>query len=230
MTFYDKEGKQYTFNISKYDYFDRGTQAKIYRINDKECLKVMNRDPDNYFDEDLYYEINSLFLEGLVKLGIPFYTDGKIKAYTMEYLEKSNTSILDMPTEYTLDNMNRLYKAMLILTKNLILAKDLYHRNIIVGSSKMTIIDFDGYKKLTFDNDILWHNINNLLYAFKGCYKEALKSAGIDIETMKIGNMTLEDYLGYLFDYDGYKENPAIVLERKMIGTKTPRELFDRKW
>ena len=230
MDFYDKDGKTYTFNITEDDYFDQGTQAKIYKINDKECLKVMNSYHSNYFNEELFNELKSLSLKGLVKLGVPFYIDGKIKAYTMDYLEKSTKSILDMPTEYTLDNLNSLYKDILILAKNLIMAIDLYHRNIIIGDSKMTIIDFDVYKKLSFDNNILWHNTNNLLYAFKRHYAASLKSSGIDFNTKKIGNMTVDDYLGYLFDYTGYKEEPSLVLERKLIGTRTPRELFDRKW
>ena len=82
----------------------------------------------------------------------------------------------------------------------------------------------------SFDNNILWHNTNNLLYAFKRHYAASLKSSGIDFNTKKIGNMTVDDYLGYLFDYTGYKEEPSLVLERKLIGTRTPRELFDRKW
>ena len=230
MVFYDKDGNKHTYNIEGKQPFDKGTQAKIYRISNTECLKVLNKDPQNYFNEDTYNTIRSLSLNGLVQLGIPFYLDGKIKAYTMEYLERSEVSILDMPTEYTLDNLNSLYKDMLVLTKNLILATDLYYRNIIIGDKKMSIIDFDGYKKLTFNNDILWHNINNLLYAFRGCYKKALENIGIDTSTKMIGNMTVEDYLCYLFGYNGYKEEPAKVLERKMIGTRTPMELFNRKW
>lgn len=229
MTFYDKDGKPYNFNISKDDYFDRGTQAKIYKISDTECLKVMNRDPDNYFKEDLFNEIKSLSLKGLVKLGMPFYVDGKIKQYIMEYLVKNKKSILDMPTEYTTYIFNSLYKDILVLTKNLILAKDLYYRNLILGESKATIIDFDGYKKLTFDDDLLCQNTFYLLYAFKGHYKEAFIRKGIDIYTKKISNVIIEDYLSYLFDYTAYDVDPPLLLEKKLKGVRTPMELFNIK-
>ena len=148
----------------------------------------------------------------------------------MEYLEKSKRSIIDMPTEYTLDNLNLLYKSLQVLASNLIMAKDLYHKNMLVGESKITIIDLDGYKKMSYNDDILWHNTNNLLYAFKRLYEEELKKMGIDMENKRVGSMNVNDYLSYLFDHKSVKEEPAKVLERKLIGTKTPRELFDRKW
>lgn len=221
MIFYDKDRKPYAFDISKEDYFDKGTTSKIYRIGNNECLKVMNRDPSNCFDEYLFNRLKMLSLDGLVKLGTPFYIDGDIKAYTMDYLEKSKRSILDFPIEYILDNLDRLYKDILVLTKNLILTIDLYYRNLIIGESKMTIIDFDKYLRLSYDNDILYRNTSYLLYSFKKHYENALN--GIDIYTKTIVNMkmTASEYLDYLFDYTGYKEEPSMVLKRKIADTRT---------
>ncbi len=235
MIFYDKEGKPYSFNISKDDYFDYGSTSKVYRINSDECLKVMDKDSVMYFKEELYDEIKSLSLDSLVKLSIPFYQDGKIKAYTMEYLEKSKKSILDMHTEYLLDNLHSLYKDILVLAKHLIVTSDLYHRNIVIGDSGIKLIDFDGYLKMSFDGDILKQNILKqniayLLYAFKRLFQEELIAKGFELNDVFWNNMTRNKYLNYLFDCNGYKEEPAKVLERKMIGTKTPMELFDRKW
>lgn len=230
MVFYDKEGNKHTYNIEGKQPFDKGTQAKIYRISNTECLKVLNKDPQNYFNEDTYNTIRSLSLNGLVQLGIPFYLDGKIKAYTMEYLERSEVSILDMPTEYTLDNLNSLYKDMLVLTKNLILVEDLIHRNLIVGPSSVKIIDLDRYLKLSFDNDIQYANTWYLLYAFRRLFQEELISKNYHLNNNKVGDKTFNEYILYLFEYNGYKKEPAMVLERKMIGTRTPMELFNRKW
>ncbi len=227
MVFYDKEGNKYSYNISKDSYFDRGRNAKVYKICDDECLKVLNRDPSNYFNEKVYDIIKYLSLDGLVKLGIPFYIDGKIKAYTMEYLEKTKISILDMPTEYTLDNLARLHKEMVILANNNIETFDLYYRNAIVGDSNIKLIDFDSFIINRDKDSALYHNIGSLLYVFQGLYKDALKNIGMDIENEMINNMTVKNYLSYLFGYTGYKEDPAKVLERKLVKTKTPRELFN---
>ena len=35
---------------------------------------------------------------------------------------------------------------------------------------------------------------------------------------------------GWRHDYHNHMEEPAKVLERKLVGTKTPMELFNRKW
>lgn len=230
MILYDKERKPHIFNIFEEDYFDYGSQAKVYRISKDECLKVLNKDPKNYFKEEVYDEIKSLSLDSLVKLGIPFYQNGRIKAYTMEYLEKSIKSILDMSTEYLLDNIHSLYKDILVLAKHLIVTSDLYHRNIVVGISQIKLIDLDGYLKMSFDGGILRQNIAYLLYAFKRLFQEELIAKGYELNNVFWNNMTRNDYLSYLFDYKEDKEEPAKVLEKEFKGTKTPMELFDRKW
>ena len=233
MVFYDKNGNIHTYNIEENSYIDKGLKAKIYRISDTECIKVLNCDPINYFDEEVYNEIKSLSLNGLVKLGIPFYTSGMLKDYTMEYLEKSKSSILDMPTEYTLDNINSLYKSLNVLADNSILVQDLIERNLIVGNSKVTLIDLDNYKKSNLSKtDILYKNTWYLLFAFKRLYQAELIAKGYDLDdldTFLNGDMTLNENLTYLFDYNGYKEEPAKVLEKEFKGTKTPMELFTKK-
>lgn len=230
MILYDKESKPYVFNIFEEDYFDYGSQAKMYRISHGECLKVIDKYSNGCFNEVMFNDLKSLALDSLVKLGTPFYKNGKIKAYTMEYLEKSIISILDMPTEYLLDNLHDLYKDLFVLAKNLIVANDLYYRNIIVGPSKIKLIDLDGYFKKSFDGGISRQNIAYLLYAFKRLFQEELIAKGYELNNVFWNNMTRNDYLSYLFDYKEDKEEPAKVLERKMIGTRTPMELFDRKW
>ena len=128
MIFYDKNGKEYNFDISKENQIGHGRNAKIYKVSDTECIKVMNKDPDNFFREDIYEIFKTLSLPTFVKIGTPFYINGKIKAYTMEYLKRTDKSILDMPTEYTLDNLDKIYKDLVILSKYLVNAFDLYHK------------------------------------------------------------------------------------------------------
>lgn len=229
MVFYDKEGNVYEFNISKDDYFDRGTKAKIYRISDNECLKVMNRDPDNYLREYIYDVIKALALPTFVKINTPFYVKGKIKAYTMEYLKKANISILDMPIEYTLDNLNNMYMDLSILAKYWIDAYDLCRSNVIIGDTGMTIIDYDAYKKCASESEALFYSVMNLVYTFRKIYERALQEKGIDIDNMMIDNVTIAEYLSsYLFknEYENYTEEPSKVLKRKIGDVKTPMDLF----
>ena len=238
MILYDKVGKPHKFNIFEEDFFDYGTQAKIYRINYNDCLKVIYKYSSSSFNEEMFDILQSLSLSSLVKLGTPFYRNGKIKAYTMEYLERSIKSILDMPTQYLLENLHNLYKDILILAKNSIITNDLYYRNLIVGDSKITLIDLDGYIKMPFNDDILKQNIDCLLYTFKRLFQEELILKGFELNKGSFSGMSINKYLDYLFGYNNYKEEPAMVLERKIIGTRTPLiigtrtplELFNRKW
>lgn len=229
MVFYDKNGNTYDFNISKDDYFDRGRNAKIYRISDNECLKVMNRDPDNYLREDIYDVINSLFLPTFVRINTPFYVNEKIKAYTMEYLKKSNISILDMPIEYTLDNLNNMYKDLSVLAKYWIDAFDLCRSNVIIGDNGMTIIDYDAYKRCESESEALFYSVWNLMYTFRKIFERALEEKGINIDKAMIDGVNIAKYLSsYLFkySYDNYMEEPSKVLKRKLVDVKTPMDLF----
>lgn len=233
MVFFDKDGNIHKIDLTNDNKIGAGRNAKVYRISDKECIKVMNKDPDNYFRQDIFDIFKSLSLPSFVKIDTPFYVDGKIKAYTMDYLESTDKSILDMPTEYTLDNLNRIYKDLLILSKYLITAFDLYHKNVILGDDKMTVIDYDSYYKGDTQEEALFASIWNLMYTFRRLYETALEKKGIAVDSMMIGNITISQYLAkYLFNYDyhNHREEPAKVLERKLVGTKTPMELFNRKW
>ena len=135
-----------------------------------------------------------------------------------------------MSTEYLLDNLHSLYKDILILANHFIVTSDLYHRNVVVGTSRIKLIDFDGYLKMSFNSGILRQNIAYLLYAFKRLFQEELIAKGYELNNVFWNNMTRNDYLSYLFDYKEDKEEPAKVLEKEFKGTKTPMELFDRKW
>lgn len=233
MIFYDKNGNIHNFDLNSDNKIGAGRNAKVYRISNDKCLKVMNKDPNNFFSEDIFEIFKTLSLPSFVKIDTPFYVDGKIKAYTMEYLEQTDKSILDMPIEYTLDNVNNIYLDLLKLSKYLINAFDLYHKNVILDDDKITVIDYDAYYKSKTEYEALSASIWNLMYTFRRLYETELEKRGIDINNVMIGNMSISKYLSrYLFNYGdaNHMEEPAKVLERRLVGIKTPMELFRRKW
>lgn len=235
MVFYDKDSNKYTYSIEDKKPVGEGMKAKIYKISSSECLKVLHCDPNCYFDEDTFSEIKSLSLKGLVRLGTPFYSGGKLKDYIMEYIEKSKVSILDMPIDYTIDNINALYNDLSILADNSIEVHDLFEGNLIVGSSKVTLIDLDDYvKRPSADKKMtLYSNTWFLLYAFKRLYQAELMRKGYDLCTTSKDNITINHCLSDMFDYNideiEYKTNPAVKTKRKLQGVKTPIELFTEK-
>ena len=222
MVFYDKEEKPYSYVLNRDNYVGSGATATVYRINDDKCIKVFYPDDDCYFDEDLFDVFISLSLDSFVKLDIPFYDKRLIKAFVMDYLSSSSTSIINMPTEYTLDNFNTLYKDFMMLTKNNIKLEDLMPQNVIVGDNKMSVIDYDR-SEVSKDSVLLENNIWWLLYIFRSLYRKALIDANISNDSLN------SNIINYLFgaDYNNHKEM-AKVLARKMSGTKKPIELFKR--
>lgn len=231
MVFFDKNGNKFNFNLSESNKIGIGTNATVYKISENECLKVVNEKSHNYLKEDILNLFKQLSLPSYVKINTPFYLNGNINAYTMEYLNKLAKCILDMPTEYLLENIDRIYKDLLVLTKHLVVACDFYHENLVLGEDKITIIDYDSYEKRDDVDEVLYINISSLIYAFIKLFENALKMKGIDIDNTIIHNMTIKDYLSkYLFSYSNYSESPAKMLERKLIGTFTPMDLFRSKW
>lgn len=235
MELYDREGNKYTYDLNSP--IGEGTNASIFKIDDRRCLKVSKGFLDkrtfccyDYFDQDMYSLLKSLSLPGLVKLGIPFYYNNEIVAYIMEYYKRSKASILDMPIDYTLDSINELYKDILILSKNNISMTDLYYKNVIVGDDRIKIIDFDSYEINKVFSHTLYFNTWGLYYSFMGLYKDALINRGYKLDTDMIDNMTIEDYLSdYLFPFEDERVNPSLVLEPKLKKVKRPIDLFKKR-
>lgn len=215
MTFYDKDGKEYNFNHC--GFINEGTTGRVYRINDTECLK---RIYCGCFQEDMFNLLSSIYLNGFVKLGIPFYVNNFIKAYTMEYFKKSSESILDKPIDYTIDNFEIIFNDVVKLSSCGIKLYDLCWKNIIVGDSKVKVIDFDYYDK-TLEEDVYYFNVANLVSAFKLLYLNEIRlDNSINVPNMNI----LKDYLKTLFNVD--YNNPVLTLRKTLGSVKRPKDLF----
>ena len=222
-----KDGRPFTLNPDNINETFYGTKGIVYRINKDECLKVMNRKiPNNFFSEEIFNVFTSLDLTNFAHISVPFYDNSIIIAYIMEYLEQSVENILDMPIEYTLDNIAGIYSDLLKLAKHLITAFDLYHKNVILCSSKIVVIDFDSYVKLTSFEEALLNSLNNLMYTFRKLYEEALIKKNINFDEKTISGIPIKSYLDYLFNTRCFPNEPALVLKRKFVGAKTPMDLF----
>lgn len=228
MELYDKEDKKYTFNLN--NLLGEGKTGYVYKISDSECLKISKGYQDYLFDSRVFDILKESYLSSVVKLGVPFYLLNEIAAYTMEYCEASKESILDMPFEYTLDNLDSLYRDIQILTKYNIITNDLYADNVVIGDNQIKIVDCDNYEFNRNNLYLLAKNVDNLLYTFYGIYKKALIKKGIDLEENMIGNMTVDNYLyEYLFYNHDENISPAFILKRKIGNIKRPIELFQKK-
>ena len=222
MVFYDKNVNPYNKNLIKNNYIGSGATATVYMVEDNRCIKVFYPDDDCYFDEELFNKFKSLPLNSFAKLDMPFYEQGLIKAFTMDYIPSSSTNILNMEVEYTLDNFNNIYKDILTLTNNHIKIEDLMLHNIIIGDNKMMVIDYDRYE-ISNDKNLLKNNIWWFLYAFRSIYKYSFINE--DIPNNTVNNNVID----YLFS-NNYSNNEEItkVLRKKLSNVKKPVDLFKR--
>ena len=169
---YDKLGNIVSYNIDKV--MARGSHAKVYRISDNVCLKKFNILPYKY-DTEMFKRFMELDLANFYKIYELYYNKkGKIDGYTMEYYQDSVDNIIDIPTEYILDNFSTILNSINRLSNEGIQVNDLIPINFIYGKDKITVIDIDNYKlkkdcdkgELTVKNELaLLKVIHELLLA-----------------------------------------------------------------
>jgi len=226
MICYKENGSEVEYILSKENMINNGTQGCIYRYNADKCIKIYNDNAmkyDNRFNPEIFNIFRNLSLPGIYKLYELLYSDPSLNnviGYMMKYYEKSSENILYMPINYTVNNLNMLIKSIEILTNEGLLLKDLYYSNVVVGESRIILIDRDTSIKSNMDRDeLLELNIHNLLYAFKGLWIDGFRKIGIDVSD----NILLNDKIDSLFNYS---KNPVKKLSLMTVGAQRPIDLF----
>ena len=214
ISFYNdqKIKKEYIIN----DYFNYGSFGYIYRLDEDTCLKLFV--DECYFKPNVLRTIKNLDLNNFYKIYDLLY-DNKRRfcGYTMKYYAKNDIDITTMPTEYTLDNLYRLYADFKKLTHKHISAMDCYEDNVIMDDKNIVIIDADCFDidKETPKEELLLDNIWELMHLFKEIYYNVL---------IKINNSSYDNsyILNELFDEDAGIKNT----EKKLIKYKYPIDYF----
>ena len=215
ITLYNDKSEKREYPIN--NYFDTGACGFIYRIDNDKCLKLLS--DDLYFDPSIIKVMKKLKLENFYKIyDILFDEKNNYFGYTMKYYQKEDINILNMPIDYTLDNLYKLFNSFKKLNKNNIYAYDCSAGNVIMDSKNITVIDADLYffYNKNENKELVEDNYNILMNLFKYlCYKE-LKELGYLLEDT---NYVLSD----LFD-----ENKEIShVEKKLIKYKYPIDYFN---
>ena len=163
--YFDEKGNKQKYLV---EYINRGHFGNVYKLNDNTCLKEFI-DPKISVDLNIIKIIKDLKLEAFYRVyQILFNHNQEFVGYTMEYYPEENIDILTMPTEYTIESMNKIIQSIKILTDLQILISDLREKNVIKNSNGITIIDTDNYaffpelskKELLIEN----HEAVNRLY------------------------------------------------------------------
>ena len=208
-----------------------GNGGCVYKTNDDKTIKVWYDIEFIDIDAELIKKIGSLKLGNYYRILSLLYKRKKDMVnekdaigYLYEYVKKDNIDILTMPVDYTIDNINELYKSVLILTKNKILADDLKHPgNVIMNKDGIIAIDVDYYTKDHYlsSKELRYNNIRELEQLFITLYLEAISKYHKNINN-RIPNLSLK--LNELFELR-YKEEVKSV-NKKLSKYKYPIEYF----
>ena len=184
MYLYNKEQERVKFNITPENRIGNGMYGSVFKLSEDICLKVYKN--SNMIEGNILDVIRKLNLPNFYKIYDFYYQKNqKLKAHTMEYYEPKDIDILTAPTEYTLDNLFNLYKAIQILIKNNILMSDTHTENIILGDKTITVIDTDLYTSNRFHKglELELKNKIQLKGLFSELYKESIVENHPELET-----------------------------------------------
>lgn len=174
MYLYDKEGQK--VNIKPVKELGSGIQGKVYLLSDNTCIKVFSGVKNDYRIIELIKKLN---LNGFYSIYDLYYDkSSKFKGYTMSYHNKEDIDIITEPTEYTLDNLEKLYKSISKLTELGVIATDLHTDNVIMNKEGITVIDADLYDKTVLYNNekLMQKNINAVFSLFRQLYLGSIDS------------------------------------------------------
>lgn len=233
MNYYQENGQKVKCDKTKL--LGSGFEGNAYLTKHKETIKLWHVKSENPFAENLFEEIRALSLPNYYKLISLLYKDKKeigksLKAhgYLYHFIPQEEINILSMPTDYTLDNLNALWKANQLLTEHNILTRDLCHPgNIILNQNKITAIDTDYYiRNQTFSKKGLAEsNILELGMLFESLYTKCINEyyRSVDSSQKKMALSLCRD----LFHLNNQGEVSEV--SKKLRKYKCPRDYLFKK-
>lgn len=214
---FKKNGELVSYNVGKP--MARGSHAKVYRIGKDRCLKKFNIFPfkydmemfDIFLESDLanFYKIYELLYNRKIRLD----------AYDMKFYKEDVFNIIDIPTDYILDNFSSILMSINILSRKGIQVRDLIPINLIFSKDGITVIDVDSYRRL------------------KDCDKDEL-AAKNELALVKVlQELMLANLIGYYSDdenigkylraNDGlFRTNKFSDISKKLVRCKTPMDYY----
>lgn len=182
MTYFNKNGIPIS-EAKEENLIGKGTNGKVYLIENNKCLKVYNEGIASKLDKDIFMLLKAYKLDNYYDLYNLIYDENKNNVgYISKYYKTSENNLLLMPIEYIIENYAKMYNSSMILANNKVITKDLYYGNIIIGDNQMTIIDADSY---IFDNcdyaRLRSRNLSYLAYVFVGLFQDNSSKLGIEL-------------------------------------------------
>lgn len=231
MKYYDENGKEVIIPDDVLNNeVGHGVCATIYRYNENLCFKRYDRGiylEKNFLKTDIYKDLRNINHPNLVNIKKILYKDKKYKyaadAYLLSYYKEIYNDFLEIPTEYLLYNLEKIFKLLKIISEYKIRLDDLKRENILLTEVNIVLTDPDlwDYEYLTKDkNEIEKLNINNVMGMFSEITEESLQNNHLDF----LIENNLYHYIisSKLFPLTNNKDKAMKVLSKRLNGYKRP--------
>lgn len=208
--FYDRNGK--IQKIKTEMLLKKGMDTSTYKTVNGECLKVFTLP---CADEDMFQVLSKITMAGFYQITELLYNEkSEFIAYKTKFYPEEEIDILTMPVDYTIANMRRLYKVSDVLSANGVTIEDLHHKNVILTSSDMIIIDADRYtyNPNTNPQELNRRFINTLFVLLY------MTSPSINYLSSSQGYYAISETIRKLF----IRDNTPDIVHKKLVRHKYP--------
>lgn len=139
--------------IKSFEQKGEGLESKVFKINNKVVFKVYK---DSYekdkIGKNMIEDLSEIDTNRIV-LPNNIITDeeGNTKGYSMDYIEKSDDTIIDFPKKQLIDELSLLKEDLIELGENKVEIGDLRDENTISNEESFYLIDCGDYLKRNKD-------------------------------------------------------------------------------
>ena len=134
------------------NYINSGEYGDIYRYNENQCIKIYKNKEFKikfFLTVYLYNYLKEITSDNIVTINELLFKDNKYMfqadAYIMEYYKEFYQSILLTPSDYLIENLEKLLILSKELSKRYIILDDLKKDNTIFTKDKIVLIDNEHY-------------------------------------------------------------------------------------
>jgi hypothetical protein len=182
-------------NVIRSNLIGCGNNAQVYKDGNLSYKEYMD-DCYSRIKREVFESLKDINHPNFIKLRDLYHIDDKVMGYSYDYVKSSDNLMIDMPIEYTYQNLYQLKSLLNELNKRKILIDDENYNNVIVGNDSLVIIDPDMYRIHNSEDYVRRENTSLLIgYLTTLWGEEYIKKHGIKYcKYFNYGYNLLDDY------------------------------------
>ncbi len=212
------------------NFINNGEYGNVYRYNENQCIKIYNDKEFKikfFLTTYLYNYLKEISSTNLVSIDELLFKDNKYMfqadAYIMEYYEAIYQNILLVPSDYLIENLEKLLILSKELSKKHIIIDDLKKDNTIFTEDKIVLIDIEHY---ILDRNISQREISKINNSTISClFNQITLNELKKYYDSQIGAI----YANKLFPVTSRSDTQVKVLSKRLSGYKTPLDYINER-